>query len=112
YCPGIDRDPDTGFIIGFTVRPANVASFKTAGLDMALYVTLPSIAGGALHLQLVGGYLNTLEFIPVPGAEVDNDLEEQYFPKYSATLDASWTKGPLTLADGGDWVGKTDPVNR
>jgi len=112
YCPGIDRDPDTGFIIGFTVKPANVASFSTAGLDMTLDWSLPSVAGGGLRLQLVGGYLNRLEFIPVPGAEVDNDLEEQYFPKYSATLNASWTKGPLTLAYGVDWFGKTDRFTR
>ena len=36
FCPGITRDPDTGYIIGFTVRPDNVASFRTAGLDMTL----------------------------------------------------------------------------
>jgi outer membrane receptor protein involved in Fe transport len=112
YCGGIDRDPDTGFIVGFTVRPANVASFKTAGLDVTLDWSLASFAGGGLRLQLVGGYLDKLEFISVPGAEVDNDLEEQYFPKYSATFDASWTHGPMTLAYGVDWFGKTDRFTR
>jgi iron complex outermembrane receptor protein len=108
YCPGINRDPDTGFIIGFTVRPANVASFKTAGLDVTLDWSLPTDATGDFRFQLVGGYLNKLDFVSVPGAEVDHDLEEQYYPKYSATFDANWTKGPLTLTYGLDWYGKTD----
>ena len=47
---------------------------------------------GDFHVQLVGGYLDRLEFIATPGAEVDVDLEEQYFPKFSANLDASWTR--------------------
>ena len=108
YCAGINRDPDTGFIIGFTVRPANVASFKTAGLDVTLDWTLQTDASGDFRFQVVGGYLDKLDFVSVPGAEVDHDLEEQYYPKYSATFDASWTKGPLTLAYGVDWYGKTD----
>ncbi|MEO8019149.1 MAG: TonB-dependent receptor [Pseudomonadota bacterium] len=108
YCAGIDRDPDTGFITGFTVRPANVASFRTAGLDMTLDWSISTESRGDFKVQLVGGYLNRLEFISVPGAEVDSDLDEQYFPKFSATLDASWTHGPLTLAYGLNWFGKTD----
>jgi len=107
YCPNIDRDPDTGFIIGFTVRPDNVASFHTAGLDMTFdYRHSTSI--GDFRVQLVGNFLNKLAFIPVPGAEVDNDLEEQYYPKFSSTLDVGWTRGPLTLAYGLNWTSKTD----
>jgi outer membrane receptor protein involved in Fe transport len=112
YCAGINRDPDTGFIIGFTVRPANVASFKTEGLDVTLDWLTPSFAGGDLKVQLVGGFLNKLDFVSVPGAEVNSDLEEQYFPKFSATFDASWTKGALTLAYGVDWYTKTDRFTR
>lgn len=112
YCGGIDRDPDTGFIIGFVVRPDNVASFRTAGLDVAINYQFDTERLGGFRFQLAGGYLDRLEFISVPGAEVDNDLEEQYFPKFSATLDASWTQGPLTLAYGINWFGKTDRFTR
>jgi outer membrane receptor protein involved in Fe transport len=112
YCAGIDRDPDTGFIIGFTARPDNVASFRTAGLDVAIDYRIDTAEHGGFRVQLVGGYLDRLEFISVPGAEVDNDLEEQYFPKFSATLDMSWTRGPLTLAYGLNWFGKTDRFTR
>lgn len=112
YCGGITRDPDTGYITGFVVRPDNVASFRTAGLDVAINYLIDTASLGGFRIQLVGGYLDRLEFIAVPGAEVDNDLEEQYFPKFSATADVSWTKGPLTLAYGLNWFGKTDRFTR
>ncbi len=111
FCPGISRDPETGFIVGFTVRPDNVAKFRTAGLDVALDY---QVAGeyGEFRLQLAGNYLDRLEFISSPGAEIDNDLEEQYFPKLSATLDASWTRGPVTVSYGINWFSKTDRFTR
>jgi outer membrane receptor protein involved in Fe transport len=112
YCSGIDRDPDTGFIIGFTVRPDNVASFRTAGLDIAVDYHLDTENLGGFRVQLAGGYLHRLEFISVPGAEVDVDLGEQYFPKWSGTLDVTWSQGPLTLAYGLNWFGKTDRFTR
>ncbi len=112
FCGGIDRDPDTGYIVGFTVRPDNVASFRTAGLDVAVNYSLPTESRGNFHVQLVGGYLNRLEFISSPGAEVDVDLGEEYFPRLSGTLDVSWEKGPLTLAYGINWYSKTDRWTR
>ena len=108
FCDGITRDPDTGFITGFSVQPDNVASFRTAGLDVALDYRIGTDNSGDFHIQLVGGYLDRLEFIATPGADVDSDLEEEYFPKYSATLDMSWTRGPLTLAYGLNWYSETD----
>ncbi len=112
YCAGVDRDPDTGYIVGFAVRPDNVASFRTAGLDMTLDWQLSTEARGDFRVQVVGGYLDRLEFVATPGAEVDNDLGEQYFPKFSGTLDLSWSRGPLTLAYGINWYGKTDRFTR
>ena len=107
FCAGVTRDPETGYIVGFTVKPDNVASFRTAGMDIALDY-LVATDHGDFKLQLVGGYLDRLEFVSSPGAEVDSDLDEQYYPKYSATLDASWTRGALTLAYGLNWFSETD----
>ncbi len=112
FCEGITRDPDTGYIVGFSVRPDNVASFTTAGLDMVFDYNIPAGSVGDFHVQVVGGYLDRLEFVATPGAEVDNDLEEQYFPKFSANLDASWSRGPLTIAYGINWFSKTDRFER
>jgi iron complex outermembrane receptor protein len=112
FCGGITRDPDTGYIIGFAVRPDNVASFRTAGLDMTLDWTLATASAGDFRVQLVGGYLDRLEFIATPGADVDVDLGEEYFPKLSGTLDLSWNNGPLTLGYGLNWFGRTDRWTR
>jgi outer membrane receptor protein involved in Fe transport len=108
YCAGITRDPETGYIIGFSVQPDNVASFRTAGLDVALDYYFDSEGYGDFHLQFVGGYLDRLEFVSTPGATVDSDLGEQYYPEFSATLDATWTRGAFTLAYGINWFSETD----
>jgi iron complex outermembrane receptor protein len=94
------------------VRPDNVASFRTAGLDVVVDYLLPTDSHGAFRVQLVGGYLDRLEFIATPGADVDVDLGEQYYPKFSGTLDLSWENGPLTLAYGINWYSKTDRWTR
>ncbi len=112
FCPGITRDPETGYIVGFTVRPDNVAAFRTAGLDMTFDYRVSTESAGDFKVQLVGGYLDRLEFISSPGAEIDNDLDEQYNPEFSATLDASWTHGALTLAYGINWFSETDRFTR
>jgi iron complex outermembrane receptor protein len=112
FCPGITRDPATGYIVGFTVQPDNVASFRTAGLDMNFDYRVSTGQLGDFRFQLVGGYLHRLEFIASPGADLNNDLDEQYNPKYSATLDASWTHGPLTVAYGINWFSETDRFTR
>ncbi len=112
FCEGITRDPDTGYIIGFAVQPDNVASFRTAGLDMTLDWTISTASRGDFRVQVVGGYLDRLEFIATPGADIDTDLGEEYFPKLSGTLDLSWNNGPLTLGYGINWFSRTDRWTR
>jgi iron complex outermembrane receptor protein len=111
YCANIERDPDSGFIVGFNAEPANVAARNTAGMDMTLDWGATTDLGD-FRVQVVGGYLAKLEFFSVPGAEVNDNLGQQYFPKFSGTLDTTWTHGPLTLAYGINWFGKTDRFTR
>jgi outer membrane receptor protein involved in Fe transport len=112
FCAGVERDPDTGFIDGFTVQPGNVAQFRTAGLDVAIDYYISTENAGEFTVKLVGGYLDRLEFVPTPGATIDNDLEEQYFPKYSSTLDVNWARGPLSFTYGINWHSETDRYER
>jgi hypothetical protein len=58
---------------------------------------------GTFNLRVNGNYLKTLQFIPTPGAEVDEDRTEPGAPKWSATSDLTWTKGPLTIYYGLMW---------
>lgn len=108
FCAAIERSATTGYVSSFTVGPNNVASFKTAGLDMTLnYRFRPFADFGSFNLRLVGGYLHRLEYIPTPGADVDDDVNEPFKPKYMANGDLTWTNGGLTLNYGINWFGKT-----
>jgi outer membrane receptor protein involved in Fe transport len=107
FCPGIERDED-GYIVGFNVMPANVAQFRTAGLDVSLGYRLATDTLGTFDLLLVGNYLDRLEFVSSPGADVDSDAGEIFYPKYSATLDLTWKKGAASFNYGINWFSKTD----
>jgi outer membrane receptor protein involved in Fe transport len=111
FCANLSRDPTTGFINDYLTQPANVAAFKTAGLDLSLAYRFRPEAGrfGTFNLRVNGNYLHKLEFVPTVGAEVDNNLQESLYraAKYSANGDLTWTKGPLTLNYGINWFSKT-----
>lgn len=108
FCSSISRSPTTGFVNNFFVGPQNVAEFRTAGLDLQVLYTLvldPKI--GTFAFRLNGNYLDKKTFVPTPGADVENDRLTTFDPKYSGTLDVTWTKGPLTLNYGLNYFSKT-----
>ena len=108
------RDPATGYINDFLVQPANVASFKTAGLDVVLNYRIPTETLGAFNFRLAGNYLHKIQFVPTPGAVVDNDLGESGLgnsntraPHYSGNADITWTFKNFTLNYGLNYFSKT-----
>ncbi len=110
FCSNLSRDPRTGYVSDFLVQPANVASFDTEGLDVAVnYRLRPGANLGTFNFKLTGNYLHKLQFVPSPGAEVDDDRTEAQAsaPKYSATGDVTWTSGPVTLNYGINYFSKT-----
>ncbi|EQB10896.1 TonB-dependent receptor domain-containing protein [Sphingobium lactosutens] len=107
FCGNISRDPTTGYINGWFVQPQNVANFRTSGADFKLNYQFETASAGNFALSLVGGYLNKLEFIPTPGATVDVDREEPYYPKWNATGDITWKLDKLTVNYGISWFSKT-----
>lgn len=115
YCALISRSSSTGFIDDFKVIPANVASFKTAGLDMSLFygVSLPKKLG-RLELRASGNYLDNLQFVPALGADPENQMDSATLPspRWSANFDLTWMNGPFTLNYGINWWAKTRRVTR
>jgi outer membrane receptor protein involved in Fe transport len=108
YCDAVGRSGLNGYINDYHVGPENVANFDTEGLDIAFnYRFAPFSNFGTFNLKVNGNYLHKLEFIPTPGAEIDDDRTEFNRPKYSATADLTWTKGPLTLNYGINWFSHT-----
>ncbi|WP_057883502.1 TonB-dependent receptor domain-containing protein [Tsuneonella troitsensis] len=108
FCANIGRDSTTGFVNDFLVGPANVAQFRTAGADFTVnYTFAPSQTLGNFNLRLAGGYLDRLEFIPTPGAELDNDRTEANAPKWNGTLDLTWQKDNFSVNYGVNYFSKT-----
>ena len=108
YCDALGRSSVNGYINDFNLRPENVASFDTEGLDIALnYRFAPFTNFGSFNLKVNANYLHKLNFIATPGASVDKDVTEVNRPRYSATGDLTWTKGPLTINYGINWFSKT-----
>lgn len=96
-----------GQITSFTVTPQNVAQFRTAGLDVNMSYRLATENLGTFNLNVVGNYLDKLEFIGVPGGPVDDDRGEAFAPKYLVNADLSWSSGPFTVNYGLLWFDKT-----
>lgn len=107
FCPNVTRDPATGYVTNFLTQPANVAAFDTEGLDVTLNYGFSPGDLGSFNVRLNGNYLHKLEFIPTVGADVDDDREEAFAPKYSANFDLTWTKGLVTLNYGINYFSKT-----
>jgi iron complex outermembrane recepter protein len=107
YCDAIERDPDTGYINGWMVRPENVAKFATAGADFTVGYRFAPMDAGDFHLVVTGGYLDKLQFIATPGADIDNTRGEESAPKYLATADLTWNLDRWTANYGINFFSKT-----
>lgn len=108
FCDLITRDPDTGFVSDYLLRPLNVSEFATAGADFTInYGFKPNDNWGNFNLRFTGGYLDKLTFIPTPGAEVDDDRTEAFAPKWNGTFDLTWTLGDVSLNYGVNYFSKT-----
>lgn len=115
YCELIDRNATNGYVSNYSVVPANVASFKTSGLDVTMqYRFEPFENAGRFTFSLAGNYLNKLEFVPSLGADPENEMHSAGYPapRYSGNVDLTWEKGPFTVNYGVDWYSKTRRVTR
>ncbi|MGH6649622.1 MAG: TonB-dependent receptor plug domain-containing protein [Sphingopyxis sp.] len=108
FCDLITRDPTTGFVSDYLLRPLNVSQFTTSGADFTInYGFRPSDSLGQFNVRLAGGYLDSLTFISTPRAEVDNDRTEAFAPKWNGTLDITWVKDNWSLNYGVNYFSKT-----
>ena len=122
YCDAITRSATTGYVSSFTIIPVNVASYDTSGLDLTVnYTVQPADNWGTFNFQLVGNYLHKLSFVPAVGADPENQRDEPGYardefaplaPKFSASFDLTWKKGPATINYGINWWSKTRRVTR
>ncbi len=116
FCDLIGRSSTNGYVNDWTVLPLNVASYKTAGLDLTVvYSFTPKADIGTFTLRLVGNYLDKLSIVPDVGAEAENQVGNgpngtvlvYPAPKYSGNLDLTWTRNAVTINYGINWWDKT-----
>ena len=108
FCANVGRSSTTGFVNDFLVGPANVAEFATAGADFTVtygFELSPTL--GSIGVRVAGGYLDKLTFIPTPGAEVDDDREEAFAPKWNGTLDVTWHLENVSVNYGLNYFSRT-----
>ncbi|GGB19408.1 TonB-dependent receptor [Sphingomonas metalli] len=98
FCRAVSRATGNGYVNGYVVQPENVAAFRTAGLEVNIAYRVPTRSAGTFDLRLVGGYLHRLEQIPTPGAEVQNNADRPFRPKYNLAFSPSWTLAPVTIS--------------
>ena len=96
-----------GNIISFNVGPENVAQFRTAGLDVNLNYLLRTANLGNFNLNVIGNYLDRLEFIGTIGAPTTDSRGEAFAPKYTVNSDLTWHRGRVTVNYGLNYFSKT-----
>ncbi len=97
FCDAISRQAGSGYIDSYIVQPENVAAFRTAGLELNAAYQVDTANLGTFDMRLVGGYLHRLEQIPTIGADVQDNRDRPFRPKYNLTFSPSWTLGALTV---------------
>ena len=107
FCGLVDRQQGTGRVDGFTTEPQNVASFRTAGADLNVDYLLRTPNLGVFDLRLVGGYLDRLQFISLPGADVTDNVDQFGAPKWTFNFSPTWTLGGFTVNYNLRWFDRT-----
>ncbi len=105
--PGVTAPPIKGQIVGFLVQPQNVARYATAGADLNVDYVVRTAKAGTVDLRFVGGYLNKLSFIGIPGAPASNDVDQAGRPRWNFNLSPTWTFGGFTLGYNLRWIDAT-----
>ena len=99
--------PMRGQIVNFLVQPQNVAAFATAGADLNIDYVIRTPSAGTFDVRFVGGYLNKLTFVGIPGAPTSNDLDQFGRPQWNFNLAPTWSLGGLTLTYNLRWFDAT-----
>lgn len=107
FCGNTSRNAGNGFINGFRVRPENVAQNSTSGFDVTANYRLETASSGSLVFGIIGTHVNSFEFIATPGALVDSNLDQEWYPRDAAVLDVTWERKPVTISYSLDWASRT-----
>lgn len=106
FCDAITRRQGTGYISGFVVQPQNVSRFRTAGLDLNINYLVRTASLGTIDLRFVGGYLNRLDIVATPGADVEDQVDQPGRPEFNFVFSPTWTIDALTVSYNLRWFNR------
>lgn len=112
FCNSYTRASGTGRLNGFTVAPQNVANYRTAGLDLNLDYRIVTARIGTFDVRLIGGYLNRLAFVAIPGAPETNTLDSFGAPQWNANFAPTWTLNRVSVNYNLRWFNATRAFTR
>lgn len=112
YCAAVSRAQGTGFINGFVRQPQNVSQFRTAGLDLNVNYVVRTATLGRFDLRFVGGYLDRLDIVATPGAQVEDQVDQPGRPQFNFVFSPTWTLDRLTLSYNLRWFDRTRRFSR
>lgn len=107
FCAAIRRRQGTGYINGYAVQPQNVAQFSTAGLDVNVSWRVDAGTAGSFDVRFVGGYLHRLDIVATPGAQVEDQVDQQGRPQFNFVFSPTWTRDALTVSYNLRWFDRT-----
>jgi iron complex outermembrane recepter protein len=93
FCSQIVRDPTSGKLTRVDQNLINVATVKTAGVDLASRYRLPIDSIGAhIDMALIWTYLAKYDFLAEPGAPLESFVGQIGTPRHRATfnVDYAW----------------------
>ncbi len=102
FCDLLDREPGTGAIVNFLLRPENVAELSTRGVDFAIRYTSElerfGLTGwGWLSVAFSGHNLQKFDVVSLPGEDSVSEVGQAYKPEWQANFDLQWGRGNLLL---------------
>jgi outer membrane receptor protein involved in Fe transport len=108
FCDNITRNPRTGLVTGYTLRPENVAFIETAGADFTVAYGFDLSGGrlGSVNLRGTLGYLDKLLYLPANGGVVDDERGETGSPIWNGTADVTWDMENVSLNYGVQFIGE------
>jgi len=113
FCRAIVRAQGTGLITTYALKPQNVASFQTAGLDVNLDYRVSVKKFGVVFAKVVANYLDKLTTVGTPGAPATNELGQAAYssPKYQVYTNLGFNTGAFTFDYSWSWFDKTQRYN-
>ncbi len=102
--PNFPVQPPVGTVVSYVVQPQNVASFATAGADVNVDYVLRTASAGLFDIRFVGGYVNKLTTVGLPGAPTSDNLDQPGNPEFTFNLSPTWAIGALTLGYNLRWI--------